>query len=196
MAEMTSGKQEKSFSNRTTKVRTRVRQKLSTFLIRLKKYILEEKKEKSGEQQLWERTRRNQYNLKKKISFSHFCLKSPCQWSWWTITEKKQWAHTGTTVFAAEFLFPQKTANGCTVSSPSRNATQKVNFRTARHGFWHLIDSLNAFYLISLARSRSLHFSWFPNAASHLLLFFNSQTPTSLMEDVKRQACFVLVFIY
>lgn len=63
MAEMTSGKQEKSFSNRTTKVRTRVRQKLSTFLIRLKKYILEEKKEKSGDQQLWERTRRNQYNF-------------------------------------------------------------------------------------------------------------------------------------
>lgn len=38
---MTLAKKEKTFANVTIKVRTRVRQETSTFLITLKKYILE-----------------------------------------------------------------------------------------------------------------------------------------------------------
>lgn len=111
------------------------------------------------------------------------------------MTEKKPWAHTGTTVFAAEFLFPQKIVNGYTLCSPSRNATQKVNFRTAGHGSLHLIDSLNAFYLIGLASSRSLHFSLFPNAA----IFCSPSTPRfppRSWKIFKREACFFIKVIY
>lgn len=48
------------------------------------------------------------------------------------MTEKKPWAHTGTTVFATEFLFPQKIANGCTLRSIFKECNTKSQFPNSR----------------------------------------------------------------
>lgn len=119
-----------------------------------------------------EKSRENQDN-EKVNSCSHLCSKKPvsvilinCEW------KEIKGTRCDNCIYSC-FPLSRKSTEGCTLSSPSRDATWKDNFRVTGRDFWHLIDSLTALYLIRLSHLQFPHFSLFPNAA----IFCFSLTP-------------------